>query len=84
MKTCIHFDDGSYDAGGYVHFVGRPADDERGIDKFYDHRDALGCQRRADDDRSGSQYKDDCRGPEHEHMSRRVKEGPIGAGRALV
>jgi hypothetical protein len=80
VETCIQSEDTSNDAGGYIHFVGRPANGEGRVDEFYDHRDALGGQSDTNGSRDGSQYKDECRDSEHERMSWRIKQGPLGAG----
>jgi hypothetical protein len=79
-ETYIELDDSGNDPRGYINFVGRPANGEGRIDDLYDNGNALGRQPRANDDRGGSQYKDDCRDAEHEHMSWRVEQGSFGAG----
>lgn len=81
-KTYIQPGDNSNDANYNIQLVYRPADGKRGFDHFDDKRDALGRDPRAKDDHDGSEYEDDRRDSEHEHVSQRMEQRPPGATRA--
>jgi hypothetical protein len=80
-------DDGD-DADDNVHLVGRPTDDEGGVDHFDNDGDALGRQPGADEDDGGGEYEDDRRDPKQEHVSWGMEKRPFGTvnvrGRAWV
>ena len=78
-ETCIQSGDDSDGADDDIHLVRRPTNDERGVDHFDSYGDALGRQSSADGDYGGGENKDERCDPKEEHVSRRVKQGPLGA-----
>jgi len=78
-ETYIQSGDDGDDAHDNVHLVGRPTDDEGGVDHFDNDGDALGRQPGANDDDGGGEYEHDRRDPKQEHVSRGIEERPIRA-----